>query len=120
MPNLADTGIDIGFDFDFARAEAAVAALRSTADLIDRQTDARVRLAADAKQEWRGRSRDVFDLELSRIAREAADLAAALRSAARSIEATAVDARRGHFWPPKAPDRAVVVARSNRRVEGRG
>jgi uncharacterized protein YukE len=79
--------------FDFGRAEAAVAALRSTADLLDRQTDARVRFAADAQREWRGPSRDAFDVQLARMVREAADLAAALRSSARAIEAAAHEAR---------------------------
>jgi uncharacterized protein YukE len=91
MPDWQPNWTDVRFDF--ARAEAAVAALRSTADLLNRQTDARVRLAADAQLAWRGRARDAFDVELARIVREAADLAAALRSAARSFEAAADDAR---------------------------
>jgi uncharacterized protein YukE len=91
MPDWQPNWTDV--HFDFARAEAAVAALRSTADLLDRQTDARVRLAATAQREWRGRSRDLFDAELTRIVRQAADLAATLRSAARSFEAAADDAR---------------------------
>ena len=91
MPDWQPNWTDVRFDF--ARADAAISALRSTADLLDRQTDARVRLAADAQREWRGRARDTFDVELARIVRQAADLAAALRSSARSIEAAAHEAR---------------------------
>ena len=52
-----------------------------------------VRLAADAQREWLGRARDIFDTELARMVREAADLAAALRSSARAIEAAVHEAR---------------------------
>ena len=80
-------------DFDHAKASAAVEALRSTARLLDRQTDNRVRLAATAQREWRGRARVTFDGELRRMTREAADLADACRRAAAAVEAAADDAR---------------------------
>ena len=73
--------------FDHAEASAAVEALRSTARLLDRQTDARVRLAATAQRDWRGRARATFDGELRRLTREAADLSDACRRAAAAIEA---------------------------------
>jgi len=66
--------------------------LRAVAGLLDRQGDARARLAATARQEWRGAARETFDVEIARLAREAADLSGALRSAARVIEVAIADA----------------------------
>ena len=91
MPTWQPNWTDV--HFDFGRADAAVTALRATADLLDRQTDQRVRLAAVAQQQWQGRARTTFDGELARLVRVAADLVAALRAAARTIEAAAADAR---------------------------
>ena len=78
--------------FDHARAAAAAGALRSCADLLDRQTDERVSLARTAQNEWRGRARDEFDHQLRRMVREAAGLVDALRAAAARLDAAAADA----------------------------
>lgn len=91
MPSWRPDWVDV--DFDHAAAAAAVTALRSTARLVDTQADARVRLAATAQAEWRGRARVVFDAELRRMSREAADLADGCRRAAAAIEAAADEAR---------------------------
>lgn len=83
-----------GPPFDFERAAEASAALRSTADLLDRQTDQRVRSAASAQSNWQGGTREMFDRELAVTTRRAADLVVALQAAARRIDAAADEARR--------------------------
>ena len=90
MPSWQPEWSDV--DFDHAKAQAAVEALRATASLLDTQTDARVRLAAEAQREWRGAARRTFDDELRRLVREAADLTDACRRAAAAIEGAAAEA----------------------------
>lgn len=91
MPAWRPDWADVSFDF--GAAADAVRALLGAAATIDATTDARVRLAAEAQQDWVGRARDTFDEELRRHVRAAADLASACRSAAAAIEAAAHDAR---------------------------
>ena len=90
MPSWRPNWEDVSFDHGLAASAAA--ALRSTAGLLDRQADARVRVAATAQRSWRGRARVTFDVELRRMVREAADLADACRRAAAAIEAAADEA----------------------------
>ncbi|HEX2851070.1 MAG TPA: WXG100 family type VII secretion target [Acidimicrobiales bacterium] len=91
MPSWQPNWTDVRFDH--AAARAVVEELRRCARLLDDQTDHRLRLAAEATRAWRGPARDRFDGELARMKAQAADLAAALRSAARAIESAADDAR---------------------------
>jgi uncharacterized protein YukE len=79
--------------FDHAAAQAAIAALRRAAQVLDDATSARIRFAAEAQKEWRGHYRTVFDDELHRARSEATRLGADLRQAARNLEEAAEAAR---------------------------
>lgn len=63
-------------------AEAAIAALRHAADLLDQTSSERLRVADEARLEWRGRYRDRFDGQFSQILRRASELASKCRAAA--------------------------------------
>lgn len=91
MPSWSPEWANVSFDF--SAASAAASALRAAATTIDSTTDARVRTAAEAQRDWVGRARSIFDEELRRHVRSAADLASACRSAATVIEAAADHAR---------------------------
>ncbi len=91
MPSWSPNWHDVGFDH--AGAVAAIDALRSTAALLDRQVEHRMRLAAAAQQEWRGPARATFDDEFTRLVRRAGDLAEACRIAAVRISDAAEAAR---------------------------
>jgi uncharacterized protein YukE len=86
-------GIWADVRFDHAAAQAAIDAMRRAGQVLDDATSARIRFASDAKQEWRGHYRNVFDDELHRARSEATRLSADLRRAARDLEAAADSAR---------------------------
>jgi len=71
--------------WDWGAADAAVAALRAAADKIEATLAERLRCAAEAQREWRGRYREEFDVELERIKVRARELAAEYRAAADRI-----------------------------------
>lgn len=91
MPTWQPIWTDVRFDH--AKAADAAFELRRCASLLERQTDQRMRLAATAQREWRGRARDQFDDELARISVRATWLAEGLRRLASSIDEAADDAR---------------------------
>ena len=71
--------------WNYGAAEAAAAALRHTADLLDQTADERTRLADEARAEWRGRYRDEFDDKFAQMLRRAHELAGEYRAAANQI-----------------------------------
>ena len=93
MLDSPSTNIWADVRFDHAAAQAAIDAMRRAAQVLDDATSARIRFASDAKQEWRGHYRSVFDDELHKARSEAARLSADLRRAARDLEAAADAAR---------------------------
>jgi uncharacterized protein YukE len=66
-------------------AEAAIAALRRAADMLDHTTADRARVADEAKIEWLGRYREEFDGQLAQILRRAHELANECRTTASQI-----------------------------------
>ena len=66
-------------------AEAAIAALRRAADMLDHTATDRARVADEAKVEWRGRYREEFDGQLAQMLRRAHELANEYRTAAGQI-----------------------------------
>ena len=108
MPSWQPTWNDVRFDH--AKAQHASDELRRCATLLDAQTERRVRLASAAQREWRGRARALFDGELSRMLRQAAELVHALRATAAQIDRAADEARveqqrreasRARWWDEK-------------------
>jgi uncharacterized protein YukE len=102
--------------FDEARAEAAIDALRQCASVVDALAEQRASLARLAQTDWQGGARDRFDVELSRMMREASGLAAALRAAAGRIEVGRDEAHleqarrsaeRNEWWDEKRRDDAA-------------
>lgn len=79
--------------FDHAAASAAIDACLRAAARLDDATRTRDRVAAVARDEWRGPARDEFDDDLGRVDLGAASLAEDLRAAAWSIGAAAESAR---------------------------
>ena len=71
--------------WDWGAADEAVAALRAAADKIEVTLAERLRSAAEAQREWRGRYREEFDAELEGIKSRAQGLAAEYRAAADRI-----------------------------------
>lgn len=85
MPNWSPNRNKV--KWDYGAASEAANELRRAAALL-RETAARRRTAADAaKAEWRGRFRDQFDLDLSKMLSSAHDLADRMERKARDIEA---------------------------------
>jgi hypothetical protein len=78
---------------DEAAAAAAIDACRRAAAAVDDAAEARRRAALAAQAGWRGPAREVFDADLVRLQREAADLAADLRATAGSIQVAWDEAR---------------------------
>jgi len=72
---------------DGAATAAAIDACRQAAAAIDGAAEARRGAALVAQRAWRGPAREAFDADLSRLQREAADLAADLRATAASLQA---------------------------------
>lgn len=72
-------------------AAPSAEACRRVATLVEAAADVRARAAAAAQAGWCGPARDRFDAELAALQREAAHLAADLRSRAAAIDA-AIDA----------------------------
>ena len=83
MPNWQPNWNNVRWDW--GAADEAVNALRRAADFLDSSVLERTSVAREAQQEWRGRFREQFDLELGRIVARARDLAAQFREAAGRI-----------------------------------
>lgn len=71
----------------------AIEACRRAAGAIGDLADARARAAADARDEWRGTSRDVFDQAVAGLDAEAAHLMAELLGTAAALALAADDVR---------------------------
>lgn len=71
--------------WDWGAASEAVAALERAAARIEETLHERLRLAAEAQQEWRGRYRDQFDGDLERIKTRARQLISEYRAKAWEI-----------------------------------
>jgi len=71
--------------WDWGAADDARNALRRAADLLDSTANERQYRSRAATAEWRGRHRERFDAELSRLLRQAHDLAGSFRDAANRI-----------------------------------
>jgi uncharacterized protein YukE len=72
-------------NWDHGAAEAAIAALRRAADLLDQTTSERERVAGEARAEWRGRYRESFDGQFGQVVNRARQLAEEYRDAANQI-----------------------------------
>ncbi len=79
--------------WNWSAADAAIAALRRMADLLDETANERMRVAGEAQAEWRGLHRERFDGELAQILRRARDLASECRAAANRIASASQRAR---------------------------
>lgn len=91
MPNWQPNWDDVRWNW--GAASEAAAALRSAAGKLEATLADRLRYAASAQREWRGRYRDEFDVALDRMARRARDLAAHFRDAADRIASASARAR---------------------------
>jgi uncharacterized protein YukE len=80
MPNWQPNWNDVRWNW--GAADAAIAALRRAADLLDGTTHERSQVAGEAQAQWRGLHRDRFDGELAQILRRGYDLANECRAAA--------------------------------------
>jgi uncharacterized protein YukE len=83
MPNWSPNWQDVRWNH--GAAEAAIAALRRAADRLDQTAADRVRVADEARAEWRGRYREQFDEQLGQTVRRAHELAGEYRDAANRI-----------------------------------
>jgi uncharacterized protein YukE len=83
MPNWQPNWNNVRWDW--GAADAAAAALRRAADLLNGTASERARVAAEAQAQWRGLHRDRFDSELAQVLRRAQDLADEYREAANRI-----------------------------------
>jgi hypothetical protein len=91
MPNWSPNWNDVRWNW--AAADAAVAALHSAAGLLDATADERARVAREAQAEWRGLFRDRFDGELTGILDRGHALAAECRAAAGRVASASNRAR---------------------------
>jgi membrane-bound lytic murein transglycosylase len=83
MPNWEPNWHDVKWDHG-AAAEAAHA-LESAAASLDESAHRRRQVADQAREEWRGRKREEFDMQLDKMLRRAAELAAEFRAKASEI-----------------------------------
>jgi uncharacterized protein YukE len=83
MPNWNPNWQDVRWNH--GAAESAIASLRRAADMLDQTAADRVRVADEARAEWRGRYREQFDDQLGQTVRRAHELAGEYRDAANRI-----------------------------------
>jgi hypothetical protein len=83
MPNWQPNWDNVRWDW--GAADNARAALCRAADRLDETNGQRVRRAAEAQAEWRGRYRDKFDGDLAGMVARSNGLAAQFRDAAGRI-----------------------------------
>jgi uncharacterized protein YukE len=81
-------------EFDFAAAEAAVAALRRAATVVDRAAQRRANALDRPRADWAGPHRRAFDQAESDLAAKATALVDRMRRSAGDIAGAADDARR--------------------------
>ena len=91
MPNWQPNWNNVRWDW--GAADAAAAALRHAAGLLDGTAQERSGVPRDAQAEWRGLHRERFDGELTQILKRARDLAVECRAAADHIASAS---RRAH------------------------
>jgi len=84
MPNWQPNWNNVRWDW--GAAGAAASALRRAAGKIEQTAHERVRVAAEAQREWRGRYREEFDERLREILQKAGSLAAEYRHMASRID----------------------------------
>lgn len=83
MPNWQPNWENV--QWDHGAAEAAIAALRRAADLVDQTTGDRERVANEARAEWRGRYREQFDEQFGQMTNQARQLTGEYRNVANQI-----------------------------------
>jgi hypothetical protein len=76
-------------EFDLGAARAAIAALRTAADAVDRSARARVAASRDTEADWEGPQRRVFDQQERGLGGRASALVTELRRLAGDIADTA-------------------------------
>ncbi len=91
MPNWQPNWRDVVWNHQ--ASSAAVAALHQAADAIEQAAAQRQQAAALATHLWQGAHRQIFDQDLQRIQRTAAELAASYRAAANTIQRASERAR---------------------------
>ena len=95
LPDIDDShAIYEDVQFDFAGAEELAAEFRSTARVLDEQSDVRPGLAHGAREQWQGAYGDQFDQRVNVCVGDGRALAQALRTAAEGLDALADAARR--------------------------
>lgn len=120
MPNWQPNWRDV--EWDHHAADEAVQSLRRTATLLEETAAQRRQRADEAMAEWRGRHRDNFEGQLSRMLQKAAELAGELRAKAdeiarasdRAREEQAHRERERERWrrEKEAEDRAALLPSS--------
>lgn len=83
MPNWQPNWRNV--EWDHRAADDAVQSLRRTATLLEETAVQRRQRAEEAMAEWRGRHRDNFEGQLSRMLQKAAELVGELRAKADEI-----------------------------------
>lgn len=91
MPNWQPNWSNVRWDW--GASDAAASALYHAANKLEGFTYERTNVAAEAQQQWRGRYRDEFDVELRQLRERSAELAWQMREAASRIRREADHAR---------------------------